>query len=399
MNINVIRKIDTHLGSIVCRVLLALRNIARPRPLVETVLPLTVCRSVLVVKFFGMGTILLASPALRVLKQRYAGSKITMLTLSTNRELCRALPSVDDVICLRIDSLSGFLISFGGILRTFTKQQFDVVIDLEFLTNFSAMVTVLATLFTRPEVTVGFNSPLRWRNNTHDINVAFDHSRHITKIFSKVVRSLGIDEFEYSFKPERTALLSGGVKGFIPTLKQAHGALKNCTRFVCLNINTGDLCLHRRWPKEYFSEIVNGLLKKPEMAVILIGGKTETSYVNEFAAGFNSLPRVVNLCGETGIWELAGLFAGADLLITNDSGPLHLAGIIGLPTISFFGPETPYLYGPFEDGHYVFYDDLHCSPCLNIYNSKMSHCTNNLCLKNIKPGQVLEVIERRFLFS
>jgi len=70
---------------------------------------------------------------------------------------------------------------------------------------------------------------------------------------------------------------------------------------------------------------------------------------------------------------------------------------LGLPTISFFGPETPYLYGPQDCCHHIFYSDIFCSPCINIFNSKSSDCQENICLKKITPASVLKVIEEKYI--
>ena len=106
------------------------------------------------------------------------------------------------------------------------------------------------------------------------------------------------------------------------------------------------------------------------------------NYVQEFCRQLPEIGQIVNLCGKLSIPQLVGLFSKSDFLITNDSGPLHIAVSVGLPTLSFFGPETPYLYGPQGDQHYVFYSDIFCSPCLNIYNSK--HHGNETILERDK---------------
>ena len=131
--------------------------------------------------------------------------------------------------------------------------------------------------------------------------------------------------------------------------------------------------------------------------VILIGTKPDREYVADFIQGLPDSSRVIDLCGKTSLKELLGLFRGATLLLTNDGGPLHFAVAVGLPTVSLFGPETPYLYGPPEGQHIVFYEDLFCSPCLTIYNSKQHGCGDNICLQAIDPGRVLKVIQERFL--
>jgi ADP-heptose:LPS heptosyltransferase len=81
-----------------------------------------------------------------------------------------------------------------------------------------------------------------------------------------------------------------------------------------------------------------------------------------------------------------------DLVITNDSGPLHLAVMMGTPTISFFGPESPVQYGPRGEKHTVMYKGYYCSPCLHVYNEKNSSCEDNICLKDISVDEVFKMV-------
>ncbi|NQT46577.1 MAG: glycosyltransferase family 9 protein [Candidatus Omnitrophica bacterium] len=393
MKINIMQQIDHYAGPVICKLLLFLRSFTRPaRPSDHLRLPDNP-RNILVIKFFGIGTILLASPALRELKKKYKNAKITMLTLSQNHELCEILSCIDNAVYLNIESPLGFLVSLLRTIPEIRKRDFDIVIDLEFLTNFSALVALLVTLFDRPRVTVGFSSPINWRNRIHNINVSFDHSRHITRIFAKMFCSLTGETFEPSFEFERAALLQRMDREYTNKLFSSNAGLEEANSLICVNVNAGDLSLHRRWPKDYFAEVIKELIKRPDVAVVLIGAGSDVEYVSELKRLLPPSSRIVDVSGGTDIKELIGLFAKSKLLITNDSGPFHLAEVIGLPTVSFFGPETPYLYGPIDKKHYVFYEDLYCSPCLNIYNSKMSHCKNNTCLKNIKPGRVIKAID------
>jgi len=80
------------------------------------------------------------------------------------------------------------------------------------------------------------------------------------------------------------------------------------------------------------------------------------------------------------------------LFISNDcGGPLHIAAALGTPTVSFYGPETPSLYGPAGDLNTVFYAGTYCSPCLSVYNAKTAMCDGeNRCMRNITPSEVLD---------
>lgn len=398
MRIGFVRKIDRYLGPTACRLLLLVKWFLPSNAVSKKEWTVGGFRNILVIKFFGMGTILLASPAFRALRAKYPSARITMLTLARNREMCELLPFVDEVICLELHSVLGFIMIFARTMFGFRKRKFDVVIDMEFMTCFSALVTLLVTLINRPQVTVGFNSPMKWRNNTHKMGVSFDHSRHVTGIFSKVVESLGVESYSTSYELEKATFLKRMDIEYGESLIKSNNALAKADYLISININAGDLCLHRKWPKEYFAVVVNELIKRANISIVLVGGKQDVPYVSEFKNLVEPTPRVIDTSGHTNVKKLAAILAMSDLFITNDSGPLHLAYILGIKTISFFGPETPSLYGPLEnDKHHVFYSDLYCSPCLNIYNSKITYCNDNVCLKSINPESVLQIIKDKYL--
>lgn len=397
MKIDTMRKLDYYLGPVLCFFLLFIRSIFRTTVSLNDA-PITKDpKNILVIKFFGMGSILLASPAMRELKKKYKSAKITMFTLVSNFELCNVLDSIDSVICMDINDSLGFLKSFSRAILDIRKKNFEIIINLEFLANFSILVILLVTLFGKPKIKVGFSSPFGWRNSVHDINVCFDYSKHIMKVFIQTVSSLTGEVFEPSLGPEKVSLLKKRDREYIGKLLRENNGLVHCSFFICVNISAGELNLQRRWPKEYFIEVVNGLIQRSDVAIFLIGTKADVEYVSEFKKLLVPSSRIIDICGKTNLKELIGLFSESNLLITNDGGSLHFAAVTGLPTISFFGPETPHLYGPLNGKHHVFYEDLYCSPCLTIYNAKMHCCKNNICLKSIKPEKVLKVIEDSYL--
>jgi heptosyltransferase-2 len=107
-------------------------------------------------------------------------------------------------------------------------------------------------------------------------------------------------------------------------------------------------------------------------------------------------PNLIDLCGRISVEQLVLLLQRSDLFIGNDSGPLHLAVAAGTPTVSFFGPETPALYGPRGEGHVVLYKDLPCSPCLNVYHSKEnSSCRDNVCMNSIEVEEAWTAVRER----
>jgi hypothetical protein len=96
------------------------------------------------------------------------------------------------------------------------------------------------------------------------------------------------------------------------------------------------------------------------------------------------------------VGELLGLLDAAEFIVSNDTSIIHLAGLVATPTVAFFGPTEPRLYGPRGPGDVVFYKGLFCSPCLSNYNLKMSRCVDPVCMREIGVEEVAAAIERRF---
>ena len=121
MRVNLLRKIDKHLGPVVCKIILLLKQTFlkfSSRNQLEISKDL---RKVLIIKFFGMGTILLSSPAILELKKKFPNLEVSFLTLAQNKEVCETLTSVDTVFLLRIDSLYNFVEDFVDVLVFFQR--------------------------------------------------------------------------------------------------------------------------------------------------------------------------------------------------------------------------------------------------------------------------------------
>ena len=393
MNLNLLRWIDKIFGPIVAWFLfIAGLAVGRSRKLIPPTQPETI-KKILILKFFGGGSILLASPIFSSIKETLPGARISIITLSENNEICSLLTPIDNIYYLDLKSPVSFFLKYLNLIREIKNENYDVIVDLEFITNFSALTTLLISLTSKPATAIGFSSPSRWRNKVYSVTIPFDHSRHITGIFEKLFSPIIGKPSNVDFKaPKRDLLSAAELSPLTTTLLETDSEIN---KIVCVNINAGKLSLLRRWPQENFAELILGLYHRFGVKTVLIGGKEDISYVDEFTKKLPNNIDIFNFCGKLSIKELIGLFSKSRLLITNDSGPLHIASIVGLPTVSFFGPETPYLYGPLGSEHHVFYEDMFCSPCINIYNSKKSDCHNNICLTSIKPETVLEIIERK----
>jgi ADP-heptose:LPS heptosyltransferase len=150
----------------------------------------------------------------------------------------------------------------------------------------------------------------------------------------------------------------------------------------------GGLLPIRAWPLDNYCRVALNLIGKGYV-VGIIGMKEDTPLAEIISSRCQS-PYCIDLTGYTRtIMELITLLHLASLLITNDGGPGHFASLTPIPSIIFFGPETPALYGPLGEKAVNFHVPLPCSPCLTAYNHRKSPCDgNNVCLKAIGPDEV-----------
>jgi ADP-heptose:LPS heptosyltransferase len=380
------RIMDRHVGSLLCGCFSLLSRLERrfQRSPEE---PLHL-QKILVTKYFGMGSLILASPMVRALRQRYPDARIDLLTLEQNRVLSEILPVFNKVYTVDTRNLWSTLRSMLLALRRIRRERYDVVIDAEFFSRFSSLVSY----FVRARYSVGFCLPEIWRGNFLTHPVHFNYYRHAVLTFLALAKGLGVEASDYGLEP---LVISAEAENAVRTKLRAMGVLSR-QRIICVNVNTGPLSPERRWPEENFAKMIKLVLSEfPEVVVLLIGAPSDLPLVTQMHALVVSEDqgRVLNVAGKFSLPELCGLLRMSELLVTNDSGPLHLAEALAVPTVSFFGPETPLLYGPTGDNQVVFYKGIYCSPCLNVHNQKKAPCNgNNVCMKLIDSDEVFASI-------
>jgi ADP-heptose:LPS heptosyltransferase len=119
------------------------------------------------------------------------------------------------------------------------------------------------------------------------------------------------------------------------------------------------------------------------MAVVFSGGPQDVRGIEEIRGAMTG--RAVSLAGRTSLKELAALYERVDILITTDTGPMHLAAAVGTPVVALFGPTAPWRTGPFGEGHKILRAEMSCSPCLK------RHCDHDhACMGQISVDQVVQ---------
>ncbi|MEK6962910.1 MAG: glycosyltransferase family 9 protein [Nanoarchaeota archaeon] len=379
MHINAIRFIDRKLGIPFCKLLQLFKWSSKP-----DVRKLDV-QKILVIKMWGLGTITLCSPTFRALRKRYPHAKIYFLTMSNNRGLYEGNDFFDEIIYFPVNNLFQMAMDGLRLLRRLRSERLDLVIDLEIIARFTALLSY----FSNAKTSIGFDPESQGRGGLFDIKVPYHEYGHITESFLEVLKPLGI------VKPDLTLekpYISNEDKKYVEDLLKRHKIKTYCA----VNVNTSNLALERRWDAEKFAVVIDHIAQKYKLPVVMIGGPSEKDYTERCRRLVKNKSKVYNFSGETkNVKQLCYLLGKARFVLSNDSGPVHMANAMNVPVLAFFGPETPKLYGPIGPKNHVFYKNMPCSPCISIHNAKVVDCHIGVqCMKKIHSEEVVEQIDR-----
>ena len=154
-------------------------------------------------------------------------------------------------------------------------------------------------------------------------------------------------------------------------------------------LNPGAAFEKKRWNKNRFAALGREIMNKYNVTLIIVGNKDDFKVAEEIVSKINC-KRVLNLAGQISFRHLACLLLRALLLITNDTGTMHLASAIRCPVVAIFGPGNPMRYGPIGTKSIVVHTERTCFPC-----KLESRCKKNfICMEDVSVEQVLSAVSR-----
>lgn len=374
---------DKLLGRIACFLLQPLKVLRADPPGVDPP------QEILLIKFWGIGSLQLLTPAARSLRRQFPLSRITLLTLGQNEAFARRLGVFDDVRTFDVAG-AGWPRLVARILRlcgTLRRARYHRVYDFEFFTRFSAVVSLL----TGAREVHGFSAPGVHRGGFHTTLVPFNRYWHVARNFRALAGGENGQEIECSEVTPMSVKRSDDER--VRRILDRHG-IRGGAPYTVFNPNAGALSLERRWPTGNFAQLARRAVHEDGSRIVLIGTRDEAAYVQRVVDEAGSLPpgHLVNLAGLLSISELGALLRGATCTVTNDSGPMHLSAALGTPTVGLFGPETPTMYAPLGERARALWDPPVCSPCINVHDNKVATCIHGRpeCLVNLSVEHVLE---------
>ena len=337
--------------------------------------------NILVINLTRYGDIVQSVPMLRGLKRRYPESRISLLANSSFSDIFPLLPCVDSFFELDFQTVARELFGTGGCIENaygylcgyfsdLRKEKFDKIINItpHYIGLYAALLSGCSKLFTAhvSDWTKYYISVTReWK--TLQI--------HTSDLFSRMA---GLPLSRIS--PMLT--ISGRAERYAEKILADEGMRKD---ELLVGLNPGASKGQKQWPLEHFAELGSCLARRPNLRIILFGSKDELKNIDALAGQLG--PSVINTAGKTSLSELAALMSRTSLLITNDTGPMHIAAACGTRIISIhMGQEKCFSTGPYREGNIALQPNIACHPCENA-----DRCTNRRCRTMIKPQLVFEL--------
>jgi lipopolysaccharide heptosyltransferase II len=320
-------------------------------------------RSILVIRLSSIGDILLTTPVLHALKKQYPDAAISYLVMDTFEDAIRGHPGIDHLILYPREKYKGLsgLIRFS---RTLKENSYDLIIDLHAKIRSMVIATLLKGKVLRYKKRALWKSilvPLRLIPYHVDDSIVRNYFKPLKKIqvyFTKETLSFHFDETHVA-RVERY----NDVVVFAP----------------------GAAAKTKQWPAEYFAKLGRMLKDK----IVLIGGKGEFDAFEEIRAAIGN--SCENLAGQLSLKESGALISRSKYVLTNDSGPFHLARGVLKKVFVIFGPTDPDMFD-YDENAVLIYAAEPCSPC-SLHGDKICPKGHFRCMLSLSPEKVHEIIQ------
>lgn len=319
---------------------------------------------ILVIRPGGIGDAVLLIPALRMLKERFPDSRIDVLCEKRNSGILELSREIDHI----------YLYDRGLDLLYCLRTRYDIVIDTEQWHRLSAVIARLTGAGTR----VGFDTNERRKLFTH--RIAYSHDDYESDSFMRLLSPLFQDEPHWN--PVSPA-------GLVDPEPAEQFLFSELLRDPAITIFPGASVPERKWGGEKFGCVAKELYQLG-YGIVIVGSRSEREDARKIKG---IVPECVDLTEKTNLREIAHVLKKSKLLITADSGLMHIAYAVGTPTVSLFGSGIEAKWAPRGPAHLVINRRLSCSPCTRFgYTPRCKR--NRECLSLITTEEIIDAAER-----
>ncbi len=344
---------------------------------------------ILIIKPSSLGDVIHSLPFLKAIKNTFPDAEIEWVISKNLKEILEGNPLINRLIVFdkdswnKIKNLPKTITEAKILINTLKSGHYDMVVDLQGLLR-----SGLITFFTSSPLKVGFKNAREGSSIFYNKKISVNGSLHAVDRYLEIakairqglgVRGQGSDKAEFPLYVDKTAT---------ENIKKLLGGLKEKEYVVVIPSARWET---KRWSPENFGTLIS----KVSVPCIVTGSRADEQVVKEVMRFSNG--KGTNFCGKTDLKELTALIAGAKAVVSNDSGPMHIAAALGALVIALFGPTDPYKTGPYgwseiraeqeKKNLRVIRASISCSPCFK------KKCKDPLCMRGISVDTVLEEIK------
>jgi heptosyltransferase II len=334
---------------------------------------------ILIVRLSSLGDVVLTTPVIEALKNEFPQSRIFFLTKAQYSDVLRNDPRISSLLEFdpqgRHKGFSGFL----RLLSELKSHDFDLMVDLH--ANWRSF---LVRRLTKSKIKLKYNK--RWFSRWMMVYFKFLRTKpiHTMDSYLEVLKNLPIDTSD-----KRPLLFLS--KNDVEFME--HFLLEEKVRKddIVVGIHPGARWETKRWDEEKFKQVCQVLTERYNYKIILMGDAKDMRLIERIRKDIPNT-KLIQAVG----WSLGkfmSLIKRCDGLITNDSGPMHMAQALQVPVVVIFGPTHPKLgFAPTGFDNVVLCANVECSPC-SLHGEKKCRKKNRLCMDLIQPEMVVEAVE------
>jgi len=327
-------------------------------------------RRIALIKPSALGDVVHALPVLTALRVRFPSAKITWVINAAYEPLIRNHPDLTDTLAFDRGAFrkgllrsARYALSFAGELR---RRNFDLVVDLQGLFR-----TGLMCLATRARRRIGFANAREGARHayTQRIHVPDAERIHAVDRYWRVVEALGAGDLPKRFHVPLDPTELAAARDEMARLPHPWIA-----------VAVGAKWATKRWPPSHFAELLNRGWVRAAGTCFFVGATEDTAASREVIAQLNGPAR--DLSGRTSLPRLTALLSICDLMVANDTGPLHLAAALGRPCVAPYTCTRVAKHGPYTSMSGGIETTVHCA------GSYRKTCGNMICMPELMPDRL-----------
>ncbi len=316
--------------------------------------------SILLVSLTCIGDVILTTPVMRTLKDNFPSARLTVVAGPTAAPLLKRHEWVDDVVVFENRGRHAGLSGVTLLVVELRKHKYDMVVDLR-------------------NSAIPYLMRCRYRITAHQAHIKNKNvrGRHAIDRHLDVLVSSGL---QATNREMLITIPSGMFERAAADIKAA-GLPEGNT----IAVYPGAGSPYKLYPLERFKVVLGMLKESVDSGFALVGGKEDRHFCEALAELLGG--RSADFAGKLDILETGALLKNCKLLVTNDSGPMHLAAAVGTPTVSIFGPTDAERYGPRGGNHRIIWRREPCNPC------KSPECGRDSCIGEIEPETIAQAVQ------